>query len=253
MMLMVAYAASIGGIGTPVGSPPNLIGIGLIRRTAHVDITFFRWMALMVPMLIVMAAALFVLLYALHPERRTTAGSVNDATGAGLTDYIAAERQRLGGWTAGQVNTLLAFAVAIALWVLPGVLALPGFGPENYAKIAPLVTALPNDETVNTCTASGLVLDATANDPQGNVAYRNQDLKKLREKGCFPIKADFIAGIIDSTAKAAAQSHVSDQSSWFRLRTNIRIGTAEFVLYSVLLREKNSNHVRTMQRSFGSE
>jgi general secretion pathway protein K len=132
-------------------------------------------------------------------------------------------------------------------------LALPGFGPENYAKIAPLVSALPNDETVNTCTASGLVLDATANDPQGNVAYRNQDLKKLREKGCFPINADFIAGIIDSTAKTAAQSRVSDKSSWFRLRTNIRIGTAEFVLYSVLLREKNSNRVRTMQRSFGSE
>jgi general secretion pathway protein K len=131
-------------------------------------------------------------------------------------------------------------------------LALPGFGPENYAKIAPLVTALPNTESVNTCTASGLVLDATANDPQGNVAYRNQNLKNLREKGCFPINSDFIAGIIDANAKAAAQPLVTEKSSWFRLRTNIRIGTAEFVLYSVLFREPN-NHVRTMQRSFGSE
>ena len=131
-------------------------------------------------------------------------------------------------------------------------LALPGFGSENYAKIAPLVTALPNTENVNTCTASGLVLDATANDPQGNVAYRNQDLKKLREKGCFPINSDFIAGIIDANAKAAAQPRVMEKSSWFRLRTNIRIGTAEFVLYSVLFREP-TNRVRTMQRSFGSE
>jgi general secretion pathway protein K len=131
-------------------------------------------------------------------------------------------------------------------------LALPGFGAENYAKIAPLVAALPNDEKVNTCTASGLVLDATANDPQGNVAYRTQDLKKDREKGCWPINADFVASIIDANAKTAAQPRVSEKSSWFRLRTNIRIGTAEFVLYSVLLRE-NNNHVRTMQRSFGSE
>ena len=131
-------------------------------------------------------------------------------------------------------------------------LALPGFGAENYAKIAPLVAALPNDERVNTCTASGLVLDATANDQQGNVAYRNQDLKKDREKGCWPINADFVNSIIDANAKTAAQPRVSEKSSWFRLRTNIRIGTAEFVLYSVLLRE-NNNRVRTMQRSFGSE
>jgi general secretion pathway protein K len=131
-------------------------------------------------------------------------------------------------------------------------LALPGFGAENYAKIAPLITALPNDEKVNTCTASGLVLDATANDPQGNVAYRTQDLRKLREKACWPINSDFVAGIIDANAKAAAQPRVFEKSSWFRLRTNIRIGTAEFVLYSVLLREQG-NRVRTVQRSFGSE
>jgi general secretion pathway protein K len=132
------------------------------------------------------------------------------------------------------------------------ILALPGFGPENYAKIAPLITALPSDEKVNTCTASGLVLDATANDPQGNIAYRTQDLKKQREKGCWPINADYVAGIQDATAKAAAQPRVIEKSSWFRLRTNIRIGTAEFVLYSVLFREQ-TNRVRTVQRSFGSE
>jgi general secretion pathway protein K len=128
--------------------------------------------------------------------------------------------------------------------------ALPGFGPENYTNIAPFVTTLPNDEKVNTCTASGLVLDATEN--QGQSAYRNQNLKVLREKGCFPTNAEFIGGIQDANAKASAQSRVQEKSSWFRLRTHIRIGTAEFVLYSVLFREQN-NRVRTVQRSFGSE
>ena len=80
-----------------------------------------------------------------------------------------------------------------------------------------------------------------------------QDLKSLRENGCWPINADFIAGIIDANAQdGGARPRVMEKSSWFRLRTNIRIGTAEFVLYSVLLRE-NNNHVRTVQRSFGSE
>ena len=32
MMLMAAYAASIGGIGTPVGTPPNLIGIAMLDK-----------------------------------------------------------------------------------------------------------------------------------------------------------------------------------------------------------------------------
>ena len=167
MMLMVAYAASIGGVGTPVGSPPNLIAIGLIRRGTGVDISFFRWMALMVPMLAAMAAALFVLLYALHPERRARGdrdpnreSGTSDSGESGLSDYVAAERERLGGWTRGQVNTLVAFAVAIVLWVLPGVLALPGFGfaqplaawlnarvPESVAALvgALLLFALPTD------------------------------------------------------------------------------------------------------------
>ena len=131
-------------------------------------------------------------------------------------------------------------------------LALPGFGSENYAKIAPFVTALPNDEKVNTCTASGLVLDATANDPNAQVAFQNEDLKQRRAKGCYPISNDFLAGIHDANAQAAARPRVQEKSAWFRLRTNIRIGTAEFVLYSVLFRETN-NRVRTVQRSFGSE
>jgi sodium-dependent dicarboxylate transporter 2/3/5 len=154
MMLMVAYGASIGGIGTPVGSPPNLIGIGLIRRTTGVEITFFRWMALMVPMLAVMAAALFVLLYLIHrdpavtvtPSPGTPGGGWGEGSSlpyqsapgvSGLAGYIAAERDRLGPWTAGQVNTLIAFAVAIFLWVLPGILAAPAF-----EKLQPLANWL---------------------------------------------------------------------------------------------------------------
>ena len=40
---------SFGGLGTPVGTPPNLIGIGFIRREAGVDIPFFGWMAIGAP------------------------------------------------------------------------------------------------------------------------------------------------------------------------------------------------------------
>ena len=131
-------------------------------------------------------------------------------------------------------------------------LALPGFGAENYAKLAPFVTALPNDEKVNICTASGLVLDAAAQRSHQQ-SYRNsRTLKTRARERMFPDQAVFLAVIPDANHKAAAEARVQEKSSWFRLRTNIRIGTAEFVLYSVLFREAD-NRVRTVQRSFGSE
>ena len=158
MMLMIAYAASVGGLGTPVGSPPNLIGIGLIRRTAGVDVGFFRWMALAVPLVAVMGALLFVLLYFLHrgPRRTARAPAAPVAephavpppaprpAGAppGLLDYLSKERDRLGGWTVGQGNTLAAFGVAVFLWVLPGVLALPFF-PADFAPARWLNARVP--------------------------------------------------------------------------------------------------------------
>lgn len=130
-------------------------------------------------------------------------------------------------------------------------LALPGFGAENYAKLAPLVSALPNDQKVNTCTASGLVLDAVESMQQQSYST-STILDQQRQKGCFPTQQVFIDAIGDPAVKAAVQGRIAQKSDWFRLRTNIRIGTAEFVLYSVLFREAN-NRVRTVQRSFGSE
>ena len=44
LMLMTSFAASIGGLATPVGTPPNLIGLGFIRRILGVEFPFFKWM-----------------------------------------------------------------------------------------------------------------------------------------------------------------------------------------------------------------
>jgi general secretion pathway protein K len=131
-------------------------------------------------------------------------------------------------------------------------LALPGFGAENYARLAPFVSALPNDEKVNLCTASGEVLDAVESMHQ--TSYANSPLLKTQrvKKNCFPAQQVFLNAITDTNVRNLVQFRVLERSAWFRLRTNIRIGTAEFVLYSVLFREQD-NRVRTVQRSFGSE
>lgn len=119
MMLMIAYAAAIGGIGTPVGTPPNLITMGLIRDLTGFKISFFRWMALAVPMLLLTWPVLFLLLRLLHPV-----GKVCESAATDLRGYLKRERVELGGWTTGQINTLVAFAVALALWVAPGIVSL---------------------------------------------------------------------------------------------------------------------------------
>ena len=83
-------------------------------------------------------------------------------------------------------------------------------------------------------------------------SFSTQDLSIPRKNGCFPTAQQFTSGIGNPQVQSAVQTHLNMRSSWFRLRTNIRIGTAEFVLYSVLFREQN-NQVRTVRRSFGSE
>ena len=123
VMLMIAYAASIGGIGTPIGTPPNLIGIGMIAKQAGREIGFFQWMLLAVPLLLVMYVALYLLLLFLHPMGRA-------AQEGRVSKFIQAQREAIGPWTRGQKNTLLAFLIAVFLWIFPGLLALV-FGPQG--------------------------------------------------------------------------------------------------------------------------
>ena len=122
LMLMIAYGASVGGLITPIGSPPNLIGIGFIEEQVGTTISFFTWTITALPIVILMFLALCVILIALNrPE-------VRRISGAG--EYVAEERSRLGGISAGERNTLIAFGVAVTLWILPGIVSLI-FGQDS--------------------------------------------------------------------------------------------------------------------------
>lgn len=116
LMLSNAFASSIGGLATPVGTPPNLIGIGFIRREAGFDLPFFSWMLIAMPV----AVALFG--FAVFDLLRRARGRPPRL--GGLNDLVAAERSRMGPWTRGQVNTAIAFSVTVFLWILPGLVAL---------------------------------------------------------------------------------------------------------------------------------
>ena len=116
LMLMIAYSASVGGLLTPIGSPPNLLGRGFLESQAGVSLPFLQWSFVAAPVVVAMFAALCLVLIVLNrPEARRIPGAAS---------YIASERGRLGPFSAGERNTLVAFAIAVSLWLLPGVLGI---------------------------------------------------------------------------------------------------------------------------------
>jgi solute carrier family 13 (sodium-dependent dicarboxylate transporter), member 2/3/5 len=126
MMLITSFAPSIGGMGTPVGTPPNLIGIGMLEKIVGQQVSFFTWMALGIPIV----AMLFLYLIAQFYFSSVRGFEVAE----GSTDLVHRELERLGTRTAGQRNVLIAFGVTILLWVAPGVLAIAGADQSAFAR-----------------------------------------------------------------------------------------------------------------------
>ncbi|HXG69346.1 MAG TPA: DASS family sodium-coupled anion symporter [Gemmatimonadaceae bacterium] len=133
LMLMTSFAASIGGLATPVGTPPNVIGIGFIRSELDVAFPFFQWMMIGVPIVVVLFGFLFFFL-----DSASSRGRVRIE---GLGALIGREKARRGGWTRGEVSTLVAFLATVVLWVMPGVVALTA--GEQSAAYRSFVAMVP--------------------------------------------------------------------------------------------------------------
>jgi sodium-dependent dicarboxylate transporter 2/3/5 len=126
LMLLTAYGSSIGGMGTPVGTPPNLIGIGMLQKIAGVDVSFFSWMAIGVPVVVMLSAYLVTQFYFTSVRGFDVA--------AGSTELVHRELERLGKQTVGQRNVLIAFGVTILLWIAPGLFAIAGADQSAIAR-----------------------------------------------------------------------------------------------------------------------
>ena len=124
---------------------------------------------------------------------------------------------------------------------------MPGFGADRYRKIAPYVTALPlANATINICTAPAVVLESLADSLNGE--YSDEVLANARKSGCFPDKQTFINTLGAAAAKMGPL--YTEQSNYFRLTTRVMLGTTQFTLYSLLLR--NNNKVTPLLRTFGT-
>ena len=116
LMLSVAFAASIGGLATPIGTPPNLIGLAFIRNELGIEVSFLAWCAIGVPVAVILTGVAVVLLGWMFPA------GVDRLPG--VARMVARERSGMGRWSRGEMSTALAFGTTVCLWIVPGILGL---------------------------------------------------------------------------------------------------------------------------------
>ncbi|HSW28848.1 MAG TPA: DASS family sodium-coupled anion symporter [Longimicrobiales bacterium] len=110
LMLSVAYAASIGGIATLIGTPPNAVLAGAASEMLGRQIGFLEWMAVGVPVTALMIPLAWLLLVkVMHPPGKLS----GDAA-----EIIEAERAKLGPMSKGERVTATVFALTALAWVM---------------------------------------------------------------------------------------------------------------------------------------
>ncbi|MFO6504293.1 SLC13 family permease [Corynebacterium freneyi] len=154
LMLGIAYAASIGSLGTIIGTPPNAM-LAAYMAEQGVNIGFGQWMLLGVPVAVVLMAAAWFLLTSVifKPEIDHIPG------GRAL---MRQELGKLGGMSQGERRVLMVFVVAAAAWVF-----VPVLWPETM--IADAVIAM----------AVGIALFLIPGGPNGVKLLRWEDALEL--------------------------------------------------------------------------
>ena len=135
LILGIAYAASIGGMGTPIGTPPNLIMSGYLRTHYGIDLTMLEWMRVGVPVILLLLPLTWLWL-CFGAFRLPAAGF------AGGEAELRAQRARLGAASGAEKRTGAVFLLVALGWVLrPQLVAWSGLDGLDDGVIA-LIGAL---------------------------------------------------------------------------------------------------------------
>jgi len=116
LMLSVAYSASIGGVATLIGTPPNTLLAGFMRQTYGTEIGFAQWLVLGLPLSLLMLVLCWLLLTRwLFPVGRSEVEGARRA--------IRDELERMGPASRAEKRVAVVFAAAALLWITRPLLA----------------------------------------------------------------------------------------------------------------------------------
>lgn len=115
LMLGIAYAASIGSLGTIIGTPPNTLMAGYLSDAHGITIGFGQWMLVGVPLAVVLLAVCWFLLTKVlfKPE-------ISEIPGG--KELIQEELHKLGPMSSGEKRVLVLFMLAALAWIFVPVL-----------------------------------------------------------------------------------------------------------------------------------
>lgn len=115
-LLFTAFAASLGGLATPIGTAPNLVGIAYVEQISKQSVTFPHWMKFGVPiaLLSVFATGKFLVF------RYRLSNQSLSATAA----YVQEQKKSLGAMSRGEKNVFFVLCLAAMLWLLPSAASL---------------------------------------------------------------------------------------------------------------------------------
>jgi sodium-dependent dicarboxylate transporter 2/3/5 len=152
LMLGIAYAASVGGVATPIGTPPNISFRGQFARLFPdaPEISFGHWMLVFVPLVVVFLPVIWFVLV------RVTCPVGRGRLAAGR-EVIAADLRRLGPMRRPEAAVLLVFAATALLWMTRSI----PIGNENYGWSGLLEKLLARPDGTPSLFQAAFINDAT--------------------------------------------------------------------------------------------
>jgi solute carrier family 13 (sodium-dependent dicarboxylate transporter), member 2/3/5 len=109
VMIGIPLGSYIGGIGTPAGSAINILALSLIERGGGPRVPFLHWMAIGIPMMLIMLPIAAWVLLKFYPPEMKSIGDIED---------IKRDLRQLGPVTANEWKLIFIMSAMIALWIL---------------------------------------------------------------------------------------------------------------------------------------
>jgi len=155
LVLGIAYAASIGGLATLIGTPPNAIFASLAKSLVGMDVSFAKWMLVGLPISVI---SLFILWWYLVSAVRVGKEPLFEEN-----DFVAKKLEELGKITVEEKIILAVFAVTVVAWITRGLF---------WSELLPMV----DDSVIALAASLALFL----------ISYKNKRMLDLKSASKIP-------------------------------------------------------------------